>query len=296
MTLEPKSQDEDSADDLSPLPLIIAEKWDFPLAYAETEYGIVYAVRDWIAGLAGTSNPKQAWDGIRRNDDMSDVLVSIQSLPYQKSNGVTHRAPFVDAKSLYKIAAYLRATKSRPALRAIKDYLAKAGVFTDLARRDPEAAELTLRKRRRGKYLQQGRAPEWIATRELGIVTRKEMMAIVYDLLQSDSEYGIITNDTYRGVFGMTAKELRQHIGIPQSAVVRDHFSTMALVYTQAAEEACRLKLSKYEDGDIVETDDVRSVVITLSRLVGQQAKEMSRMLGTDVVTGEPLLGNGKDE
>ncbi len=104
---------------------------------------------------------------------------------------------------------------------------------------------------------------------------------------------GTITNDTYQGVFGMTAQQLRQHLGIPNTANARDHFSTMALVYTQAAEEACRITLEKYDDDDIVEVEDVRAVVTTLSRIVGKQVKEMAKALGIDIVTGKPLLGTG---
>ncbi|MDX1992160.1 MAG: hypothetical protein SF029_07215 [bacterium] len=37
-----------------PLPLLVAQKWKFPLAFAQTDEGTFYAVQDWIAGLIGS--------------------------------------------------------------------------------------------------------------------------------------------------------------------------------------------------------------------------------------------------
>lgn len=274
-------------DETSPLPLIVASNWNFSLQYYEINGDIFYAILDWIAGIAQVTTEKASklW-----NDQRHQTSVSTRSLKYLATDGKEYKRPFTNDEGLYKIAAYMRATKTRPALREIKELLAKAGVFADLARRDSEQAEIALSQKRREKYIREGKTPEWIATREFGIVTRKQLMAIVYHLLGTHEHMATITNDTYRGIFGMTAQELRVHIGIPQQSVLRDYFGTMALVYTQAAEEAARIQLDKYDDNEYVAPEDIRAIVSALSRLVGKQAREMSRMLGIDVVTGRPLL------
>ncbi|MGB1286194.1 MAG: hypothetical protein ACPG7F_06660 [Aggregatilineales bacterium] len=283
-------------DDERTLPLITAEKWDFPLQYHETDEGLMYAVQDWVAGLATTNKRKAAkmWNFMQRKLEMSS---STRHLKYTANDEKQYNVAFTDDEGLYQIAAYMRATKSRPALRAIKDFLAKAGVFADEARRNPEEAEITLVSKRRKKYIKQAKTPEWIATRELGIITRKQLIALVYHLLGTGEHIPAITNDTYQGVFGMTAKELRAHIGIPPTAILRDYFSSMALIYTKAAEEAARIHLENYDDEDVILPEDIRSVVTLLSRLMGKQAREVSKILGVDVVTGKPLLAsvNRKD-
>jgi hypothetical protein len=38
-------------DNDTPLPLIVAKRWGFPLAHHVTEDGMFYAVQDWIRGL-----------------------------------------------------------------------------------------------------------------------------------------------------------------------------------------------------------------------------------------------------
>lgn len=275
-----------------PLPFVVAKKWGFPLRHVVEGEVYWYSVRDWVAGLTDSPTPLQAWQSIRTSPEMQSILPLIRRIKIPGTKGGSP-SQVANDKVLYQIAAYMKITQNRPALKSIKDYLAKAGVFMDLARRDPEAAELALHQRRERKYLAQGKAPEWIAVRELGIITRKQLMAVVYYLLRTDDQMGALTNETYLGVFGMNAQALRDHVGIPKHANLRDQFSTMALVYTQAAEEACRIQLRKYDDDDVVEVDDVKAIITTLTRHIGKQVKDMAKLLGIDIVTGQPVLGTG---
>lgn len=286
--------------DSRPLPLIVAEHWGFSLAYIDQDGEVphyLYGVRDWLTGLVNLKYARSYIEAARKpGGAFRKGRVSIRVLQEKQQSGQVADVEYVTAEFLYRIAQDARLTTQRKetsALPHIKDFLAKAGVFADLARRDPEAAELALHQRRGRKYLKQGKAPEWIASRELGIVTRKQLMSLVYHLLHTDEHMAAITVDTYRGVFGMTAQEIRNHLGIPQGGVVRDHFSTMALVYTQAAEEACRIQLQRYGDDDIVEVEDVRAVITTLTRHIGKQVKDMAKLLGIDILSGQPVLGTG---
>jgi hypothetical protein len=118
-----------------PLPLLVARDWNFPLACHETNTGTMYAVQDWIAGLASCEKTKAAelW---RKMEIQTGN--SITSLPYTASDGKTYQRPFTDAEGLYQIAQHMRSTKKRPILSEIKEYLAKSGVFVDRQRLDPE--------------------------------------------------------------------------------------------------------------------------------------------------------------
>lgn len=287
LTLFNDDVSDDSELDELPLPLIVADRWDFPLRHIYRSETFLYVIRDWVAGLTQAEDPKRAWQSAKKLPEMAAALERIRNVRMPGTAGSLTQ--MTDDRGLFLIATNLRSTKNKDSLAEIKNFLAKAGVFADLARRDPEQAELILHQRRQKKYVAKGKDTQWIALRELGIITRKQLMNVVYDLLGVKDNLGIITNDTYRGVFGMTAEQLREHIGIPSSAVVRDHFSTLGLVYTQAAEEACRIQLEKYDEDDVVEVNDVRGLVMTLSRLAGKQAKEMSEMLGIDPVTGRKL-------
>jgi hypothetical protein len=48
--------DSDSAADNTPLPLIVAKRWNFPLAFVETTSGNLYLLQDWFRGLTGEND------------------------------------------------------------------------------------------------------------------------------------------------------------------------------------------------------------------------------------------------
>src|SRR5689334_22716462 len=124
--------------DNRPLPLLVAEKWGFALAYVVTETRVLYAVQDWIKGLTSVKDIRTIWADIKRRGNLDQVLDSIQQFPYTATNGKTYQMDFVDDEGLYLIAQHLRATKARPVLDEIKKFLAESGAFVDLVRREPE--------------------------------------------------------------------------------------------------------------------------------------------------------------
>ena len=288
--------DDSHDDDPRPLPLIVAETWNFPLQHYDTDDGVLYAIQDWIAGIAsaGTRKAGEMW-----RKQKEELRISITHLKYRATDGKEYDRAFTADEGLYTIAAYMRATKTRHALKSIKEYLAKAGAFADLARREPESVEARLSAQRKKKWLREGKEDEWMAIRNIGVVTRKKLMEVVKHLLglsSSDAIYGVITNDTYRGLFGMSAVEIRNHMGLPTGANVREFMRVLGLIFTAQAEEMCRLELEDYGDDDIVAPEDVRRVIITLSRFVGKQVREASKRLGRDILTERKLLSYGDDD
>jgi len=73
----------DSEKDDLPLPLIVAEKWEFPLAHMEIEGQLFYAVQDWLRGLTGSDNIRRIWSDMQRADDFSQMYDSI--VPHRES-------------------------------------------------------------------------------------------------------------------------------------------------------------------------------------------------------------------
>ena len=281
-------------DDIQPsesLPEFVSRRWNFPLQQHERDDTKYYNIRDWIAGLTD-STPGRArvvWKDFRRLHENAGGVVSL-ALPYRASNGKPYETDFTDDEGLYKIAVRLKVSKNRPALRAIKDYLAKAGVFVDEARRDPERASEQLGIARRNQALRSGKSAEWIATRETGVVTRKQFTSAIHSLVQDKKRFGIIiagiTNQTYRGVFESDAQGLRQRLGITAKENPRDHFSRIALAYTTIAEESMRIYLGSYDDHAFVPVHIINNVVASISAAIGVQVKTVAQALGIDALTG----------
>jgi hypothetical protein len=124
--------------EVHPLPFIIANKCHFRLAFIQIDGKIYYSIQDWIKGLTD-ANPRTLWADIGRRNDLKSNMI-IKKLPYTASNNKTYQMDFTDDTGLYMIVQYLRITKKRPLLDELKRFLAEAGAFVDLVRREPENA------------------------------------------------------------------------------------------------------------------------------------------------------------
>ncbi|MBC7871479.1 MAG: hypothetical protein H7Y09_11625 [Chitinophagaceae bacterium] len=284
-----------------PLPLIVAQKWNFPLAYVEAEDGTFFAVQDWIRGLIGEGNATKishVWTDIQRKSTLFQSADSIRSLPYLASDGKTYQRDYTTDKGLYLNAQNLRSTKARPALAAIKKYLAESGAFADQVRRDPntivmsgamtpdQAMEAAI-----AAYRAQGKDDRWIQARLEGKIKRNRftaaLSAAVIDIL-TPKHYALATDDIYRGLWGRTAAYLKGELQLPPKANLRDHQPLLALHYQGIAEEAAAHKLGRQTE---LTWQEAREIVKIVAAMVGHQASEMSEFLEMDLATGKALLG-----
>jgi hypothetical protein len=287
------------ADDSSlPLPLIVAQKWEFPLAHAETDEGTFYAIQDWVRGLAGEKDIRFVQAKMKKQ-----LLISIQQLAYTSTDNKTYQIDFTNDKGLYLIAQYLRVTKARPVLDEIKRFLAAAGAFADEVRRTPDtlvisgavtpdqAIDAAIHA-----YRAQGKDDNWIRSRMEGKIKRGQftaaLSAAVADIL-TPRHYAIATDDIYKGLWGRTANYLKSELDLPKNASLRDHQPMLALHYQGIAEEVSAKKLGVRQE---LEWNEARDIVQKIAIFIGKQAQETSDLLEMDLATGKLFLEttNGK--
>lgn len=294
-------------DDSRPLPLIVAERWGFPLQHYIIDGEHWYAVRDWIAGLAGTeaSLAAKMWSKMKRSEP--ELSTSSRQFSYTVADGRKYASDFTDERGLYMVAQKLRVTKTRETLRAILEFLANAGVFVDELRRDPEKrAELAaaiidddpeaavgeVLDRVGEGYRKKGRTDSWIEVRVQGIVTRRQftdaLKAAVIDA--TPSMYARTTVQLYRGLLDRTAAQLRGDLGLKSKQNPRDHMGEYALAYVRMAERLCRDLLA---DAEAVKLSQALDIIWQVTKLIKQQYDATQNFLGRDLVTGRPLLADG---
>src|SRR5262245_36605221 len=119
------------ADNDTPLPLIVAKRWNFPLAHVRTDEGLFYAIQDWIRGLTGINDVRRVLPKFESSEFGRQVSLRKGQFPYTASNRKTYQIEHTTDKGLYLIAQYLRVTKARPVLDEIKKFLAASGAFVD---------------------------------------------------------------------------------------------------------------------------------------------------------------------
>lgn len=272
-----------------PLPLQIAAQYGFPLQHhTQDDDTIVYAVQDWIAGVAQTDDMQQAkniWQMVQRRVKSTSVVMTLVRLPYRASNGKSYKMDFATDETLYLITQ--RMDTNTGIRNDVLSFLAKAGAFVDELRQDPEAAELKIAAHRQQQNAHHDAA--WQAAREMGIVTRKSFMAMLLTV-NPEINAGQATNDVYRGVFGMDAKGLRERLDIGAKQNPRDHMSRLGVMYVMVAEEACRIQLAGYGDDDVLPLPVIHRTIQTIAKATGVQAHDMALTLGIDLATGLPLL------
>lgn len=280
--------------DSQSIPMFVAQKWGFPLEHQEVDDVDFYCIKDWISGLTGVNDlrAKHMWWNYQERHKGDKPLLSRERL-YHGKYGNGYPADFTTDEGLYKIAIGIRVSKERTVLKAIKDFLAKAGVFADEARRDPEAVAEKLATVRRTKALASGKSEDWVATRELSVITRKQFTTAIFNLVEDKHAFGLIiggiTNDVYRGVFDSDVKGLRARLGITTKQNPRDHFSIIALAYTTVAEESVKIYLSQYSDKEFVPVSVMRDVVNGIAAAVGVQSNTIAQALQIDVVSGRKI-------
>jgi hypothetical protein len=285
------------SDEKQPLPLLVARQWDFPLQYHVQEGEYWYAIQDWIAGLlyVGGSEVAKLWHDIQRRGQF-DSSDSIRTMSYTRVDGRIYQHDFTSARGLYIIAQNLRASKNRPVLAQIKDFLAKSGAFVDLVRREPstvitsgaidpdKALEVVVEY-----YRNLGKDDRWINARLTGIVKRQQFTAALKEAVLNitRNHYGLATNEVYLGLWERTAQQLKDEIGLASKQNLRDHQPTLGLMYQALAEEACATKLGQRDELSILEACEI---IHEVASLIGEQASATSQYFGVDVATGKPLL------
>lgn len=89
--------------DTRPLPLIIAERYGFPLQCHEVDGKCWFAVQDWIAGVARTGEPRDFWYQLQKRLKKAGVELSI----LKQALGLAESANLRDALSSIALA-YIR--------------------------------------------------------------------------------------------------------------------------------------------------------------------------------------------
>lgn len=290
----PLSQPEDT-----PLPLIVANRWNFALAHVQTADGTYYAVQDWMRGLTGEADTRKMWSYFKKQSAWQQMSSWTRRMPYTTSNGRRHQRDYTTDKGLYLIAQYLRITEERPMLDEIRRFLASAGAFVDAVRLEPTKIVEAIKNpdslldafieyhRKRGKD------DGWIQARFVSVIARHEFTAALIEFVNDNLNplhFAVATDDVYRGLWGRTAVTLREQLNLTKNATLRDHQPRLALQYQSIVEEVCAQKLGQRQE---LSWEDARDIIQLVARIIGRQAEETSQLLQQDIATGRPLLAHG---
>ncbi len=269
---------EASSEDMRPLPLIVADNWNFPLQHQASDGKTYYAIQDWIAGVGQVKNARRFWSDLKRRLKKSgiDLYASCVQLKYQASDGKTYQMDFATDEALYFITQ--RMDTSTGLRDKILIFLAKSGAQLDKFRLDGTLQEISDKARSKG------------------IESRNKLTDAAKDThIYGSPKYGALTATEYHILFktkeARTAKdELVSILGLSEkeAARFRDHISHLALQAMSSAESAIAAKM--YAENRLLSDSEQLEIVRYCCRIIAPAFQHLAQYAGVDLLTGKPLL------
>jgi len=212
-------------------------------------------------------------------------LANLTKLKLTANDGKRYLTDVMNTEQILRFIQSIPSPKAEP----FKIWLAQVGKERLDETGDPELGLFRSFDRAVEQYRVEGKSESWIEARVQGIVTCKAFVdALKIAVIQAPPTiYLQTTEKLYRGLWERTTAQLRGDLQIDAKANPRDHFGKYALIYTRIAEELCTEKL---EQADTVSMTMAMEIVWKVAKTIGKQAKEVSEILGYDLVTEEPLL------
>lgn len=271
-------------DDKRPLPLIVADNWNFQLQYQVSDGKPHYAIQDWIAGIAetDTTNASRMWRAMKRRFQKSNIQTDswCTTLKYQASDGKKYSREFTTDEGLYRIIQ--RMDVNTPLRDKILIYLAKSGAELDKYRLDGTLQEISDKARAKG------------------IDSRNRLTDAAKNThIYGNPRYGHLTNMEYHVLFktkeAKTAKdELVMLLGLDdkQAAKFRDHVHHLALQAMSSAESAIESKM--YSENRLLSDSEQLEIVRYCCRIIAPAFQHLAQYAGIDLLSGRPLLKAGQ--
>lgn len=294
--------------DNRPLPELIIEHLGGTMMYLDQPDGTrLYRVVDWVYEIKGSSAKERntAWANLKRVIvKLGDINLDEIVYPLEiETPGGPQTTEFATDEGLYAITQ--RMSDRSATVRQVKDYLAKAGVFVDDLRTEPEQRDelmerLIAENPERAvaaiiaRYRAQGKSDRWIERRIMGMQKRDKFTAALRETSASSPNYAQATNAGYQGAFNMMKDEIVAYLGLTkqQARQLRDHISEIALqgiaLYETASAE--KMKIMKRALTPLEQAEIVR----TCARIVAPSMKALAEYVGVDVLSGQPLLTTGE--
>ena len=282
--------------DNRPLPLIVAEKWQFPLQHYEpsTQFAKYhFSAQDWLIGL-GLSKRSAEDFWLKKGVQFETV-----SLPYETKGG-QQTSDFATDKTLYLIAQEMRLTKRNPQLADIRQYLANAGAFVDAKRIEAQqAAQIEAHSKEYYGLLNEGfseiEAEQVIRERATLSDVFKDVTATWQKHGAVGWDYAVLRNIWSEVLTGKSATQIKRDMGLDDSPWNYD--SALDLVLNQILAIVARgyhdQRQSKGREALAKDIRDTKPAVDSMRGILSEQFSDRKRQPRLPKPT-QPALPEGK--
>jgi hypothetical protein len=267
------SENKSGLEDNRPLPEIIIDHLGGTMIYADTVDGQrLYCIRDWVYCVSGSTAQDRGapWWNLKRVLSKEGSCKNYRSFTVDTAGG-PQSVEFASEAELFEITQ--RMSDRSQTVRAVKKYLADAGVFVDEARRDPAAVIAGLEnyeeEKAYRKILDEGfssdEAVQWLIQRRLGKEQRKSTVITWKRRDARGKDFATLSNKVSKIAVGETATERKRRLGLADHDTPRNYNSAADQYLTRLTEmtaEALHEHRESLGVGELGEdVDDTKPIV-----------------------------------
>ncbi|MBQ8132112.1 MAG: phage antirepressor protein [Bacilli bacterium] len=239
------------------------------------------SVIDIVGVISQSDRPRKYWSDLKTklNDEGSEVSEKIGQLKLKSQDGKYRMTDVVDIEGMFRIIESIPSKNAEP----IKQWLAKLG-----SERIDETFDPSLTVQRAiDLYRAKGYDEAWIQKRIKGIQDRKKLTDIWQQGgIKEGFEFGILTNEIYKGWSGMDAKEYKEYKGLRKESL-RDNMTDVEVALADLGEIATREIAKKKKPKGLDENIDVAK---RGGNIAGNARKELENEIGESVISKENAL------
>jgi DNA-damage-inducible protein D len=239
-----------------------------------------YVVNDIIQVLTDSPDPKRYWKETKKRDpELMKGGVNVSSPLSVETAGGKQKLNCANTEGVFRIIMSVPSPKAEP----FKLWLARVGKEHIDEIENPELAI----ERAKELYKAKGYPDEWIDIRLQSIEVRKQLTDEWKKREVAEGrEYAILTAEIAKATFGLTPTEHKNIKGLERQNL-RDHMTTLELIFTQLGEEMTR-KLAV--EHDAVGFNDNTKVAKQGGRAAGDARRAAEKRTGMKVVSTDNFL------
>lgn len=236
-----------------------------------------FAVADVVLILTDSNDVKQYVKKLRQRDEEISINWGTICTPLEMTakDGIKRKINCADLEGMFRIIQSIASPKAEP----FKRWLAKVGRERIEEIADPELAVNRAKK----IYDKKGYPKDWIDKRMRGIAVRNTLTDEWKERDIKGTEYGILTNEIYKGVFEKDYQSLMKlkKLDKKNKDNLRDHMGDIELILTMLA-EATSTDISKAKNSQGLKK--IKTDIQKGGKIAGEARKKIEKETGKKVI------------
>lgn len=242
-----------------------------------------FSVVDIIKVLTDSSNPRNYWSMLKKREFKASGIqlstICVQLKLTSASDGKSYATDCANTEAVLRIIQSVPSKKAEP----FKQWLAEVGYDRIKESRNPSL----IIERARKTYLKKGYTEEWIGQRIRSVLTRQHLTDEWCKRNIEGWQYGALSNEVYKGTFGMDSNKYKQIKNLPSKENLRDHMDGVELSLTSFA-EAMATKCTRKNNS--MGFKECKESVVEGTAVANKARIEAEKTLGEPVVSSNNYL------